>query len=200
MGKCAAWERSPTVRSRSQAGEEAGRGGATACLLQAGPTGYVLYWQLAELGVECAVIAPTLAPRKAGDRVKTGRRAAGARQRLQQCGGRTALPAALLARPEPHRKSLGQAQSSAPCRQSLHRPGPRPSHRRSAVPDRHRKRRRMVQTPRRPYTKIGEMLSIRAISGYPTFCRGIQESRTANFLAATAPVSASKTAACCQLG
>ncbi len=32
---------------------------------EAGPTGYVLYWQLAELGVECAVIAPTLVPMKA---------------------------------------------------------------------------------------------------------------------------------------
>lgn len=41
---------------------------------EAGPTGYVLYWQLSELGVECAVIAPTLAPVKAGDRVKTDRR------------------------------------------------------------------------------------------------------------------------------
>ena len=41
---------------------------------EAGPTGYVLYWQLAELGVECEVIAPTLVPTKAGDRVKTDRR------------------------------------------------------------------------------------------------------------------------------
>jgi transposase len=41
---------------------------------EAGPTGYVLYWQLAELGVQCAVIAPTLMPVKAGDRVKTDRR------------------------------------------------------------------------------------------------------------------------------
>ena len=41
---------------------------------EAGPTGYVLYWQLAELGVECAVIAPTLVPMKAGDRVKMDRR------------------------------------------------------------------------------------------------------------------------------
>lgn len=41
---------------------------------EAGPTGYVLYWQLTELGVECAVIAPTLVPMKAGDRVKTDRR------------------------------------------------------------------------------------------------------------------------------
>jgi transposase len=41
---------------------------------EAGPTGYVLYWQLNQLGVECAVVAPTLVPTKAGDRVKTDRR------------------------------------------------------------------------------------------------------------------------------
>ncbi len=27
---------------------------------EAGPTGYVLYWQLTELGVKCEVVAPTL--------------------------------------------------------------------------------------------------------------------------------------------
>ena len=43
---------------------------------EAGPTGYVLYWQLSELGVQCDVVAPTLVPVKAGDRVKTDRRAA----------------------------------------------------------------------------------------------------------------------------
>src|SRR6184192_2127183 len=41
---------------------------------EAGPTGYVLYRQLTALGVPCAVIAPTLVPVKAGDRVKTDRR------------------------------------------------------------------------------------------------------------------------------
>ena len=41
---------------------------------EAGPTGYVLYWQLAQLGVACQVIAPSLVPAKAGDRVKTDRR------------------------------------------------------------------------------------------------------------------------------
>jgi transposase len=41
---------------------------------EAGPTGYVLYWQLAELGVRCEVIAPTLVPVQAGNRVKTDRR------------------------------------------------------------------------------------------------------------------------------
>lgn len=41
---------------------------------EAGPTGYVLYWQLTEMGVDCEVVAPTLVPEKAGDRVKTDRR------------------------------------------------------------------------------------------------------------------------------
>jgi len=41
---------------------------------EAGPTGYVLYWQLTTLGVACEVIAPSLVPVKAGDRVKTDRR------------------------------------------------------------------------------------------------------------------------------
>jgi transposase len=41
---------------------------------EAGPTGYALYWQLTGLGVQCAVVAPTLVPVKAGDRVKTDRR------------------------------------------------------------------------------------------------------------------------------
>jgi transposase len=33
-----------------------------------------LYWQLTQLGAECAVVAPTLVPTKAGDRVNTDRR------------------------------------------------------------------------------------------------------------------------------
>src|SRR5256885_14153608 len=33
---------------------------------EAGPTGYVLYWQLSELGVKCEVVAPTLVPVKIG--------------------------------------------------------------------------------------------------------------------------------------
>lgn len=41
---------------------------------EAGPTGYVVYWQLTALGVTCDVVAPTLVPVKAGDRVKTDRR------------------------------------------------------------------------------------------------------------------------------
>ena len=35
---------------------------------EAGPCGYVLYWQLTTLGVACDVVAPTLVPTKPGDR------------------------------------------------------------------------------------------------------------------------------------
>lgn len=41
---------------------------------EAGPTGYVVYWQLTGLGVHCDVVAPTLVPVRVGDRVKTDRR------------------------------------------------------------------------------------------------------------------------------
>lgn len=44
------------------------------CCYEAGPTGYGLYRRLMQAGVECVVIAPTLIPRKAGDRVKTDKR------------------------------------------------------------------------------------------------------------------------------
>jgi transposase len=49
-------------------------GGTWAACYEAGPTGYTLYWQLTKLGIPCVVIAPTLVPTKAGDRVKTDRR------------------------------------------------------------------------------------------------------------------------------
>lgn len=56
---------------------------------EAGPTGYVLYWQLTELGVACEVIAPTLVPVKAGDKVKTDRRDAGKLARSYRAGDLT---------------------------------------------------------------------------------------------------------------
>src|ERR1700745_3930736 len=58
---------------------------------EAGPTGYVVYWQLAELGVQCTVVAPTLVPTKAGDRVKTDRRDAEKLARCYRSGDLTAV-------------------------------------------------------------------------------------------------------------
>ena len=56
---------------------------------EAGPTGYVLYWQLTALGVPCAVIAPSLVPTKAGDRVKTDRKDAAKLARCHRAGDLT---------------------------------------------------------------------------------------------------------------
>src|SRR6059036_1285257 len=58
---------------------------------EAGPTGYVLYWQLTELGVHCDVVAPTLVPVKSGDRVKTNRRDAEKLARCYRSGDLTAV-------------------------------------------------------------------------------------------------------------
>jgi transposase len=41
---------------------------------EAGPTGYGLYRQIKSLGHECMVVAPSLIPKKPGERVKTNRR------------------------------------------------------------------------------------------------------------------------------
>jgi transposase len=58
---------------------------------EAGPTGYVLYWQLTALGVKCEVVAPTLVPVKPGDRVKTDRRDALKLARSYRAGDLTAV-------------------------------------------------------------------------------------------------------------
>jgi transposase len=57
---------------------------------EAGPCGYVLYWQLTELGVRCEVVAPTLVPMRSGDRVKTDRRDAEKLARCYRSGDLTA--------------------------------------------------------------------------------------------------------------
>jgi len=58
---------------------------------EAGPCGYVLSRQLAELGIECVVVAPSLVPTKPGDKVKTDRRDALKLARLHRGGDLTAV-------------------------------------------------------------------------------------------------------------
>jgi transposase len=58
---------------------------------EAGATGFILYWQLTQLGVECTVVAPTLVPKKPGDRVKTDRRDALKLARSHRSGDLTAV-------------------------------------------------------------------------------------------------------------
>ncbi|UWU19243.1 IS110 family transposase (plasmid) [Rhizobium sullae] len=58
---------------------------------EAGPTGYGLCRQIVELGHNCVVVAPSLVPRRAGDRVKTNRRDAMSLARLHRAGELTAV-------------------------------------------------------------------------------------------------------------
>jgi len=44
------------------------------CVYEAGPCGYTIYRYLTRQEIDCAVVAPALIPRKAGDRVKNDRR------------------------------------------------------------------------------------------------------------------------------
>jgi transposase len=53
---------------------------------EAGPTGYGLYRLIKELGSDCVVVAPSMTPRKPGDRVKTNRRDAVSLARLLRAG------------------------------------------------------------------------------------------------------------------
>lgn len=48
--------------------------GRVKCCYEAGPTGFGLHRALIADGIDCTVIAPSLVPSKAGDRVKTDRR------------------------------------------------------------------------------------------------------------------------------
>jgi transposase len=58
---------------------------------EAGPTGYGLYRLIRSLGHACIVAAPSLVPKKAGDRVKTNRRDAEGLARLSRAGELTAV-------------------------------------------------------------------------------------------------------------
>jgi hypothetical protein len=53
---------------------------------EAGPTGYGFYRQIVDLGHRCDVVAPSLIPKRAGERVKTNRRDAISLARLLRAG------------------------------------------------------------------------------------------------------------------
>jgi transposase len=69
----------------------AGRYARLTFCYEAGPTGYGLYRQIKSLGHECVVVAPSLIPRKPGDRVKTNRRDALGLVKLLRAGELTAV-------------------------------------------------------------------------------------------------------------
>jgi transposase len=62
------------------------KGAAVVFVYEAGPCGYWLYRYLTRQGFSCHVVAPSLIPRKPGDRVKTDRRDAVTLARLMRSG------------------------------------------------------------------------------------------------------------------
>jgi transposase len=58
---------------------------------EAGPCGYGIHRQLTDLGWDCQVVAPSLIPKKAGDRIKTDRRDSLMLARLHRAGELTAV-------------------------------------------------------------------------------------------------------------
>lgn len=67
------------------------KNGQVSFCYEAGPCGYGIYRQLMELGQACAVVAPSLIPRKPGDRVKTDRRDSETLARLHRAGELTPI-------------------------------------------------------------------------------------------------------------
>ena len=70
--------------------EESG-GGIVLFCYEAGPCGYGLYRQIIATGHDCQVVAPSLIPRKAGERIKTDRRDALKLSSLLRAGELTAV-------------------------------------------------------------------------------------------------------------
>jgi len=58
---------------------------------EAGPCGYTIYRQLSSMEINCQVVAPSLVPRKPGDRIKTDRRDATKLARMLRSGDLTSV-------------------------------------------------------------------------------------------------------------
>ena len=78
-----------------------GLGGPVRIVYEAGPCGYELYRRLRKAGLQCEIAAPSLTPRKPGQRVKTNRRDASKLARYLRSGDLT-----LIAVPDEQRESL----------------------------------------------------------------------------------------------
>ena len=77
-------------------------GGEVRIVYEAGPCGYELYRRLNKAGLKCDVAAPSLTPRKPGDRVKTNRRDAAKLGRYLRAGDMLTL----IVVPDQKRESL----------------------------------------------------------------------------------------------
>jgi len=61
------------------------------CVYEAGPCGYPLYRHLTDKGIDCAVVAPAMIPKKSADRIKNDRRDAIKLSTLHRSGELTAI-------------------------------------------------------------------------------------------------------------
>ena len=68
-----------------------GDGVSLRCCYEAGPCGYGIQRHVSAQGHECVVVAPSLIPRRAGDRIKTDRRDAASLAKLHRAGELTAV-------------------------------------------------------------------------------------------------------------
>jgi len=68
-----------------------GKSTALQVVYEAGPCGFWLYRYLSKRGIACQIVAPSLIPKRAGDRVKTDRRDAVQLARLLRAGELTAI-------------------------------------------------------------------------------------------------------------
>jgi transposase len=91
------------------------------CVYEAGPCGFVICRHLRSKGIHCDVVAPSLIPRKASDRVKTDRRDADQLARLYRAGELTAIH--VPDQEDEAIRDLVRARTAAVCdqRQARHR-------------------------------------------------------------------------------
>ncbi len=67
------------------------QGAEPRCVYEAGPCGYNIYRSLKAKGIDCVVIAPSLIPKKSGNRIKTDRRDAESLAKLHRADELTAV-------------------------------------------------------------------------------------------------------------
>lgn len=67
------------------------QGAQLKCVYEAGSCGYNIYRSLKAEGIDCVVVAPSLIPKKSGDRIKTDRRDSKNLARLHRSGDLTAV-------------------------------------------------------------------------------------------------------------
>src|SRR5205814_5292549 len=96
------WELQPTASGyRKLIGWLRELKGAVRVVYEAGPCGYELYRRLRKSGIACEVAAPSLTPRRPGDRVKTNGRDARKLGRLLRAGELT-----LIRVPDAHQEAV----------------------------------------------------------------------------------------------